>query len=279
MRGLLFVLLVASLNVAFAKENILIMGYIEREKEPFIAESPSNQGFFNDLFSRAAQKIGFKLQIVRFPKKRLYEEIHKGKVDFTPGSFSLERADSLNWFPYGLVSKEVCLSRIDLATITDLNQTPPLRVITELGSSKASIHSRYPALTAEVLGGGVDANKAIKALKGRRGDLFIIEQEPLQFYLHKNRIASLDVLGLKLHPNCLPQANPLLVGFSRSSEHYAEIPNPNYNSKLAPSASNLPMLVSPDSLAGQFAKALMELKTSNETQRLLQRYMDGSQKL
>ena len=275
MRMLLCIALLIT-SSAFAQENTLVMAYIEREKEPFIAESPNNQGFFNDLFSRAAQKIGFKLKIVRVPKKRLYSEMQKGLIDFTPGSFALERMESSNWFPYGVVSKEVCLSLSNLNTITDLNQTPPLRLITELGSSKATIHERYPALTAEILGGSVDISKAIKALQGRRGDLFITEQEPLQFYVKKNKIKSFEALGLKLHSECLPKDIPLLVGFSRFSKYYAEIPNPSFNGKLPFSAKNLPMLVASHSVAGQFANALQELNSSGETQRLLQKYLGDS---
>lgn len=270
-------LLIAS--SAFAQENTLVMAYIEREKEPFISESPNNQGFFNDLFSRAAQKIGFKLKIVRVPKKRLYHDMQKGLIDFTPGSFALERMKTSNWFPYGVISKEVCLSPIHLETITDLSQTPPLRLITELGSSKVTINERYPAITAEVLGANVDVSKAIKALQGQRGDLFITEQEPLQYFVKKNKIKSFAAMGLKLHPNCLPKSHPLLVAFSLASAHYGELPNPNFNAKLPPSPSNLPMIVAPNSVAGQFANALMELNASGETQRLLQRYIDDPQKI
>ena len=263
-------------SLAHAASDTLVLAYPEREKEPYIAEMPSNQGVYQDLFQLAAKQSGLKLKIVRYPKKRIFSEMQQGKVDLYPGSFSIDRAAVMNWVENGLVTQEVCLTRPNIAPLNGLKNTPPMKFITEIGSSKANISATYPQLSAEVLGGRVDMALAIRALQNKRGELFIIEQEPLQYYFRKNHIASAASLGLRLHLNCLPQVDILLLGIAKASKHYAEIPNPNYQASQALSVDNLPTLIDPTSKAGQFAKALRELKASGKTQQLLDRYMQIS---
>ena len=272
MHWLISIAMVILCTFAQAENSILIMGYPEREKEPYIAESPNNAGIYNDLFSRAAKRIGFTLRIVRPPKKRLFDAMRRGEVDFYPGSFEKERIPIITWAEYGIATKEICLSRIDMPLLNSLKNTPPLHVITELGSSKESINQIYPNLHAEILGGRVDIPIAIDALQGRRGDLFITEENSLRYYLERKNI-DLTKLGLRLHENCIPQVSRLLIGLSRRSEKYAEMSNPNFKPKEAFTMSNLPQLISPTSTLGKFIKALIDLKNSGETHKIIELFL------
>ena len=73
-----------------AGAETLVLAYPERQRLPFMAEAPSNEGIYRDVFSRAAALIGYELTILRLPKKRLFQYMREGRVDLYPGSFSRE---------------------------------------------------------------------------------------------------------------------------------------------------------------------------------------------
>lgn len=255
-----------------AEPGVLTLAYPEREKEPLIAEAPDNRGLYQELFSAAARKIGMRLKIVRLPKKRLLYEMGEHQVDLYPGSFAESRIGVMRWLDSGLMIREVCLTRPGVPPLNGLSQAPPMRVIYEIGNSKAEINLLYPQLTPAELGPRIDIPQAVRLLKGERGDLFIIEEVTLRHFLKKNRLASVERLGVRLHENCLGEVHPVWLGVSRLSPHYAEVPNPRYNPNAPRSVYNLPTLIAPDSTAGRLGAALQQMKASGETARLLEKY-------
>ena len=71
---------------------VITMTYKDGGKPPLIAAMPDNNGAYIDLFTKAADKIGCSLNLVRHPKKRLHKMLAQGKLDFYPGaSFSKKR--------------------------------------------------------------------------------------------------------------------------------------------------------------------------------------------
>lgn len=255
-----------------AEPGVLRLAYPEREKAPFIAEAPDNRGIYQDLFSAAARKIGVRLEIVRLPKKRMVYEMSENQVDLYPGSFAEDRVPVMRWLDSGLMVREVCLSRPDLPLLNGLAQAPPLRVIYEIGSSKAEINRLFPQLIPSELGPRVDIPQAIRLLKGERGDLFIIEEVALRHFMKQRRLSSIEALGVRLHENCLAAIHPIWLGVSRSSPHYAEVPNPRYDPKAPLTVNNLPTMIAPGSTAARLGAALQQMKASGETARLLEKY-------
>ncbi|SFN06629.1 hypothetical protein SAMN05660284_00459 [Formivibrio citricus] len=255
-----------------AEDGVLVMAYPAREKEPLIAEAPDNSGLYQDLFSRAAQKIGMQLKIVRLPKRRIFHEMQDGKVDFYPGSFAEDRVAVMSWVENGIMTREVCLTRPEVPPLNGLESAPPLRVIVELGASKSEISRRFPSLKPVELGPMIDIPQAVRFLNGNWGDLFFIERGPFFYYLKKNKQPSAEAIGVRLHENCLGPAYPMHIGFSRHSRHYAEEPNPRYNPNAPLSPHNLPTRILPSSTAGKLAHVLQQMKSSGETRRLIGRY-------
>ncbi len=116
-----FVILITTL--ASAEENVIIMGYNAKNKIPLIGDENDNSGLYKELFETAAKKIGYRLKIVRLPKKRVHMGFKEGTLDFYPGaSFSEKRSKCLYFQANGLEKKEVLLSARGKDEITDLSK-------------------------------------------------------------------------------------------------------------------------------------------------------------
>ncbi|KAF0813797.1 hypothetical protein IGB42_01476 [Andreprevotia sp. IGB-42] len=272
MRVLLFVLFCCPAWL-YAQTGTLVFAYPEREKPPLIAEAPDNHGLYLDLYAAAARKIGMQLKVVRLPKKRIFSEMRAGTVDLYSGSFAADRADFMNWAENGLVTRELCITRDDVAPLTDLDHAPRLRLIVEIGDSRTTLDARYPALIPTTLGARIDMPLAVKLLQGKRGDLFLIEEEPFLHYMQQKHLTSLAPLGLRAHTHCRGPAYPMLMGVSRFSSHYGGVRNPLFDARAPLSAHNLPERIAPDSTAGKLANALQQMKASGETRQLADKYL------
>ncbi len=252
-----------------AGAETLVLAYPERQRLPFMAEAPSNEGIYRDVFSRAAALIGYELTILRLPKKRLFQYMREGRVDLYPGSFSRDRVATMNWMEFGLMTKEVCITRDEVPPIDDLAKAPPLRLLHEIGDSRAGFNKLYPNLTPVEFGARIDLDLAVTLLKGRRGDLFIIEKQPLQHYLAIHKLASLNEIGLTYHEHCIGREQPVLLGFARASKYYAERLNPEYERSRPLAPGNLPTVIDERSVAGQLRQALKEMEARGEIRRII----------
>ena len=255
-----------------AELNVLVMAYPERERNPFIAEKPSDDGAYKEIFSTAAVRAGLQLKIVRLPKKRIFQYMLDRKVDFYPGSYSTERDGLMNWIDFGLKIKFICLTRPDIDPIHGLETAPPLRLIHEIGDSLSSINEKYPNIVPVILGPRIDMPQGILLLKGKRGDLMMLFKPTYQYYMRSNNYSSAEALNLRYHEDCVSTASPILVGFSEYSRYYAEENNPDYDASREKSATNQPMRISPGSIAGKFADELRNMNERGEIQRILAKY-------
>ena len=124
-------------------------------------------------------------------------------------------------------------------------------------------------LTPVEFGARIDLDLAVTLLKGRRGDLFIIEKQPLQHYLAIHKLASLNEIGLTYHEHCIGREQPVLLGFARASKYYAERLNPEYERSRPLASGNLPTVIDERSVAGQLRQALKEMEARGEIRRII----------
>ena len=267
--SLLWFLLAGS---AQAATGVLVMAYPERQKDPFIAEMPDNTGIYKEVFTRAAGRLGLELRIVRLPKKRLFQEMRQGRVDFYPGSFAQNRSEVMNWIESGLTTKFICLTRRDVPPIDNLSEAPKLRLIHEIGDSRSVADALHPNITPVELGPRIDMPQAIRLLKGGRGDLFLIDKLSYRDFMQKNHYASGDLPGLRYHENCIGREQPILLGFSRFSKLYGEEANPAFDATHPVAPANLPTIISAGSVAGRLGAVLKSMREHGEIQRIVDQY-------
>lgn len=266
---LVVVIVICTSLKIFGNDKVIIMGYKEGHKMPLIEET-KNDGLYYDLFSKAAEKIGYKLQIVRLPKARLHSEFEKGLADFYPGmSFSERRAEYVVYLDNGLVTKEVIITDKSVPNITDLKQLKGT-IIMEIGSSKVEIAKKYNIKMYE--GANLDLEKAIKMIQVKRGDYWFADIEEAHYYLKANGLNNFEPIGMKMHGDW-NENKPMYIGFATKSKYFKSIPNPKYDSKKPLSYENLPITVDPSSIAGKFHKAVLELKAEGYTQKLYEKYL------
>ena len=255
-----------------ANDKTIIMGYKAIAKPPLIGDNEDNSGLYFDLFNKAAQRIGYKLLVVRIPKKRLHVELRKGHVDFYPGSsFSVKRADYLYYLPNGLQTKEVLVSLGNRPEITNIADAKG-RLIVELSSSKLEWDQIYPQLTIVKMG-KLSMGKVIAALKSGRGDFYVADIEIVDHYQKLNDIEDYQDIGIKIHQHAINKEwIPMNMGFARNSGLYAEKPNPDFSEQAPLGPQNFYTQVDKNSVAYKFYKALNDLKKEGFTQSLYDRY-------
>ena len=263
--------LIFSINL-FADNNVIKMGYKSIHKLPLIGGEDDNSGLYLDLFNKAAKKIGFRLEIVRLPKKRLHLALQKGEIDFYPGSsFSLKRADYLYYLPNGLKTKEVLVSLMDKKMIDNMNQVNGVLIV-ELGSSKKEWDNIYTNLKIKEFN-KLSMDTVIKILKFKRGDFYIADIEIVDYYQKVNNINSLFDVGIKVHENAITKEFiPMNLGFSRKSKLFKEKENLNYKKEDMTSIENFPTVIDKSSVAYKFYLALEELKQERVTDKLYKKY-------
>lgn len=269
--ALLFLLCLFLAGSVNAKQCELTMGYRTSERMPFIHASPDNQGFYLDLYERAAKRIGCKLNILRAPKKRILRELAFGRVDFYPGfGYSEKRNESVFFIPNGLMTRFIGVSRPDLEDITDIEQIAEKGLIMliapgsyTMGGLPKFLNIRQPP--------ELDVKGAIKLIEEKKGDFYAYEESSLRYYL-KSRPSK----QFKLHINCCEKTQLMQLGFSRKSPHLQLEPNPHFSPEIPESLTNKRQQLVSHTRAAQFAKALNQMNQTGITKRLHQLYFGFS---
>ena len=260
-------------QAAFSSEtHYLTMGYKEGSKPPYIGPVGDNKGAYQELFSQAAQMIGYQLKIVRLPKKRIYQQLSEGRIDFYPSSgFSLERETYLYWLPNGFLSKRALLSKMLNQEITDIYTTKGT-LLAPLGSSVEIYATNNPAIKIQKMG-ILPIDKAILALQLGRGDFYIYDLDTLDYYLKRKKLINFGQISLRLHPNAIEKDySSLQSAFSTSSKYFSATPNPNYSDKEESSIFNQKKIPSKGSVAYSFEQALKRLQESGKTKKIYNKH-------
>ncbi len=278
MKKILIIILSILHILIIADEKIIIMGYKDKEKLPLIGGEDNDSGLYKELFELAAKKIGFKLKIVRYPKKRIHKMLKEGEIDFYPGaSFSLERAKYLYYLENGLKTKEVIVSKQNIPEIDNISNIKGF-LLTELGSSKIEIPLKYPNLKLRTMN-KLPMSTVIKALNNGRGGFYIADIEEIDYYKKINKIKHFSDLGIKIHYNAINKDFiPMYLGFSRNSSLYSETENKNFDSSKKISIDNFKSKISTQSIAYKFHLALQELLNDGETKKLYDKYFNQKEK-
>ena len=242
----------------------LIMGYNASAKDPLIAAAPDNSGAYIDLYTRVAEKIGYELKIVRYPKKRVYLLMQEGKIDFYPGmKFKPDRADFAYFIANGLPTGRTGISRRDLPEVTSLSQLRDRRVVLPIdgidytdGTEGISI-DRVRQL---------DIQKAYQLLANNRADFYATDDIVVVDFLKQNRVDD-----IRIHPNFLP-TQPMTLGFSRFSPYFSAEKNPDYDPAKGASFDNDPWMPKPGSVPQQMQQALEEMIRDGEIDKIYQTY-------
>jgi len=259
------VLVMLGLSIDSLMACTLVMGYRETAKAPFINQSPDNSGFYKELYSKAANRIGCSLEIVRKPKKRIYNDLKAGSVDFYPRmSFLIKRTSFIYYIDTGFESYNAGLSRGQFQEVTSLAHLKGKRVIRPLGTSNP-FKPEWGVKLFEVP--KLDIDRAIKMLERKHADFFIYDLLTLKYFLSSNNIS-----GLKLHLSCCKRNILKHLGFSRKSRYFSEKANLMYDKSKETSVDNSPTDLVKGSIADLFAQALQNMKATGETQKLLNRF-------
>ncbi len=268
----IFFVIFGFISVATAKNNIIVMGYKDRKKPPFIGEKNDNSGLYKELFEKATKQMGCNFKIVRLPKKRVHKGFKEGSIDFYPGaSFSLKRAEYLYYMPNGLQTKEVLVSLNNYTEINDISKVKG-KLLAELGSSKIYYDKKYPRLTIVQMK-DLPIETVIMSLKNDRGDFFIADIEPLEFYKKINNIKHYEDIGIKVHYNAInDEFIAMNLGFSRKSPLFKEELNSNFDSSKQITLENFPTKISKECVAYRFYLELKKLKDNGETQKIYDKY-------
>lgn len=270
---LLYLFIFLSPQIVFSSEKpSLIMGYKEGSKPPYIGPVGDNGGAYEALFSQAAQMIGFQLKIIRLPKKRVYQQLLNGQIDFYPASgFAQQRAEYLYWFSNGLLSKQALLSTALDQEITNIHQAKGTLLV-PLGSSAENYATNNPTIKIQKMG-ELPIDKAILALQLGRGDFYIYDIDIFDYYLKRKQLLSFEQISLKLHSNAIEKEfSSLHAAFSIHSKYFSATPNPNYKSKEESSFYNQKLIPSRDSVAYSFEQALKHLQETGETNKIYNKY-------
>lgn len=260
------IILILALLPDMTQACTIKMGYRTTSRLPNITSAPENQGLFVDLYTKAAQTINCKLEIIRLPKKRILKKLQNGEIDFYPGfTFNLERHKYIYFMENGLPSLNVGLSRVELHEIRSYYDLKDKRLLLSLGAphvdaKKFGLIIKQPP--------EVSFESAIDYVLDGRADFYEGEISAFAYYL-KNHKRSKE---LKYHFNCCGGIKPLLLGFSRQSIHFKPIPNPKHDESIKISPYNTPRLPDDQTIASQFSDALFQLKTNGFTDQLFKSY-------
>ena len=145
-------LLGAIVTSAHADDNVLVMGYPERDKIPMIADVPSHEGIFKDLYTAAA------------------------------AAYAVDRTEFMFWFPNGLQTQEMCVTGKAVPLITDLAKAPAMRVGQEIGGSKADLPKTHPQLRIVELGTKIDFEMLMQLITAGRSDLMFADKEVIEYH-------------------------------------------------------------------------------------------------
>lgn len=250
----------------------LLMGYKEGSKPPYIGDTGDNSGAYQELFTQAATLIGYQLDIIRLPKKRIYQQLEKGEIDFYPSSgFSVQREAYLYWFKNGFVSKQALLSNKIDTEITDFREAEGI-LLAPLGSSVEKYANYNYRISVQKMG-VLPIDKAVLALKLGRGDFYIYDIDILDYYLKRQNLMRFEEISLRVHPDAIQKEfSSLHAAFSNKSKYFKAVANPQYKDNQKGSFTNQKLVPSSDSVAYAFEEALRKLQTSGETNLIYNKY-------
>lgn len=258
----------------------LNMVYKEGEKLPLIEEKPSDAGLYRDLFQAAATRIGCKLVIQRFPKKRLHMMLSEGKLDFYPGaSFSEDRAAYLYYVPNGLETGEYGVTNVDAPTINsyeELKQRDAVWLM-EIGSSKTEL-AKTLGVTAQTRSYlDIDLMRQFIERSPNKLFFYVADKELVDYYPKKTGYTSLKAAGLRVHKLCCGGEQPMYMGFSRLSPHYKDEKNPNYDPAQPLSPDNFPVRLAKNSVVYKLGEALQALQKEGNTAEFYKRWFPSEE--
>lgn len=269
------ILLFLNLFPAHSQETLTLV-YKDIGKPFYMAPAPDNSGLYFDLITAAVEKIGFKLKIIRVPKKRGYSMLNKGVADLYPSTtINKTRADFLFYIPNGLRRIETyygltAMSVPELKSVSQINEYG-LQWLVELGSTQPKQASDFGVPYNAIK--KVEIDKAIKLIQAGRPFFYRVIKRELESYMEENDISDMSAVGIKVHKNCHPNIDvPLYLGFSRYSPHYREQKNINYVDTKPLTIDNYPYELVRGSVPDRLRNALQEMIDNGEVKALQKKY-------
>lgn len=260
---------------ASGAEKTILMGFKDESKLPLIGNVDDNTGVFQELFSKSAEMIGYRLKIVRMPKKRLYLKLKTGEIDFYPSSsFSEERATYLAFLKNGLETKEVLITRPNISNVRHFSDLFGI-MLADLGGSKSNFSDKYQDITVLEVS-SLSFEQAVDILQRARADFYIADIEEVENYRKSMGLTNFKDIGLTVHYDFFGDMMPMYMGFSMNSPLVRVTDNPRYQNDQPMDYENTATIISEDCIAYQFFKALMQLKENGETQKLYDSYLHGA---
>ena len=266
-----FIFILSVFSIPYADESgkpvTLRMVYQDVDKSPFMQEAPDNSGIYLDIYSAAAEKLGWDLVISRFPKKRALLNVMSGEDnnDFyairkLSDSTSAEEIDKLYWFYTGMTREYVYVSRIDTPEINSLEEFRKYTLLT--GSVPVSIESsikdNFNANVVLIAGGHIE--RLAEGLRIKRGDLFNIDSITARVFIEHSDIKDIKIQNSAFMSSLEINNNvKLTMAFARSSPLLDLSPNPNYDKTKPVTVDNFPVIADPECPAAKFAAVVNEL--------------------
>lgn len=245
------------------------MGYRTTEKLPYIEAAPSNSGMFLELFSEAAERIGYKLEVVRLPKIRILEGLRSGSIDFYPKfTYTDDRAEYTYWIKNGTKQSDIAISREEVKLLRSDKDFNGLRYLVALGNPDY-LHKMDKSGLTIVSVPELSVERALELLIKNRADFYIYERDTLKYMIKKNSIS-----GFIFHPELLHDFYWSHTGISRKSKHYAGQINPEYDPDKDKSIDNFPYTIDKECVFAKLEKTLLEMEEEGFTGELYKKYFE-----
>jgi len=252
-------------SAELTNECTVRMGYKPNAKEPYIFKD--GRGIYRDVYGEALNRIGCRLEIIRLPKRRIIYHLKKGTIDFYPiFAYTDERAAYTYFIPNWLPNQGIVVTRDDIPPLHSLNELIRYQptLLKEIGGY--SPMEAIPGKRFETT--DINVAKAFKLLLYKRIDAFSMQDVVIRHYLKDHP----EIKGIRLHSGLFPKVETKTLGFSRSSPHFLEQANPNYDPGKPVSPYNPMTVMDVNSTAYRFAKSLEELHQSGAIKKIIERY-------
>jgi len=245
------------------------MGYRTSERLPLIAKAPDSSGLYQELYSRAASKIGCTVEVRRLPKNRILRLMQEGKVDFYPGfDFTLARSQYTYYIFNGLPGGHVGISRLEFREINHLSQLMGKVLLLPQGGSNLLENVDFDVKKIKIKQPPeINITQAVSMIKNYEADFYIYDISSVYFYLSLNKERAIQV-----HKNCCNGIKPMYLGFSKKSKHILLSKNPNYDASSVMSVDNYPQQLMGGSIAQQLQSALAQMHADGEIKQIYQKY-------
>ena len=213
---IIIAVIAAQARLALAQDPELVMGYRTNERRPYI-DDDNDEGIYKTLYSRACQRIGCTLKVVRLPKKRVLQALAQGEVDFYPGyTYNVGARPIALFLPNGLRERHVVITRAShpaVVSYVDLGNGVELRNLGNGPDSPAVASAHQGTASA-----GIGCGTRLPPDQRRQGDFYIYDELTLRFYWERLRPT-----GLTLHPSLEPW-QAMHMGFSNTPAFTARSP-------------------------------------------------------